>query len=182
MPTDRTFDALLAATIKAAKTDPDIARRLRLWAADCAAHVLHLFERKRPGDDRPRRAIEAARAGAADANNSAKAADWTVFATRASWTAQAADTLAGRGIDNDASWIAAQSAAWAACAAGAADAAAAAIQASRVVRARVFDTLANDDADTRSLGLSWQHARLVARLSDPEPEDWPLDAGQETAP
>src|ERR671917_2467402 len=38
--------------------------RLALWAADCAEHVLHLFEQERPGDDRPRRAIELARAWA----------------------------------------------------------------------------------------------------------------------
>ena len=35
---------------------------LAIWAADCAQHVLHLFEEKRPNDDRPRRAIEFARA------------------------------------------------------------------------------------------------------------------------
>ena len=35
---------------------------LALWAADCAEHVLDLFERVRPGDDRPRHAIELARA------------------------------------------------------------------------------------------------------------------------
>jgi len=35
---------------------------LALWAADCAEHVLGLFERERPGDLRPRQAIEAARA------------------------------------------------------------------------------------------------------------------------
>ena len=35
---------------------------LALWAADCAQHVLHLFEEMQPGDDRPRRAIEQARA------------------------------------------------------------------------------------------------------------------------
>lgn len=34
---------------------------LAFWAADCAEHVLHFFERERPGDDRPRRAIELAR-------------------------------------------------------------------------------------------------------------------------
>ena len=39
-------------------------QRLALWAADCAEHVLHHFERARPGDDRPRRAIELARAWA----------------------------------------------------------------------------------------------------------------------
>lgn len=35
---------------------------LALWAADCAEHVLHHFERARSDDDRPRRAIDATRA------------------------------------------------------------------------------------------------------------------------
>jgi len=39
-------------------------RLLALWAADCAEHVLHTFEQVRPGDDRPRQAIERARAWA----------------------------------------------------------------------------------------------------------------------
>lgn len=39
-------------------------RLLAEWAADCAEHVLHLFEEERPGDDRPRNAIEQARAWA----------------------------------------------------------------------------------------------------------------------
>jgi immunity protein 5 of polymorphic toxin system len=34
---------------------------LAIWAADCADHVLHLFEAERPGDDRPRRANEMVR-------------------------------------------------------------------------------------------------------------------------
>lgn len=34
---------------------------LALWAADCAEHVLPLFESERPADVRPRQAIEAAR-------------------------------------------------------------------------------------------------------------------------
>ena len=37
---------------------------LAIWAADCAEHVLHLFEEMQPNDDRPRRAIELARAWA----------------------------------------------------------------------------------------------------------------------
>lgn len=37
-------------------------RLLALWAADCAEHVLPLFEEERPADDRPRRAIDLARA------------------------------------------------------------------------------------------------------------------------
>ncbi len=37
---------------------------LAIWAADCAEHVLPLFEQARPGDDRPRKAIGLARAWA----------------------------------------------------------------------------------------------------------------------
>ncbi len=39
-------------------------RLLAVWAADCAQHVLHLFEEARPNDERPRRAIVLARAWA----------------------------------------------------------------------------------------------------------------------
>jgi hypothetical protein len=51
-------------------------RRLAAWAADCAEHVLPLFE-KHSSDDQPRRAINAARAwargeiGVGDARNAA---------------------------------------------------------------------------------------------------------------
>lgn len=37
---------------------------LATWAADCAEHVLPAFERHHPWDDRPRKAIEGARAWA----------------------------------------------------------------------------------------------------------------------
>ncbi len=37
---------------------------LALWAAACAEHVVDLFESARPGDDRPRQAVEHARAWA----------------------------------------------------------------------------------------------------------------------
>lgn len=36
-------------------------RLLALWAADCAQHVLHLFEETQPNDVRPRLAIESIR-------------------------------------------------------------------------------------------------------------------------
>lgn len=39
-------------------------RLLAMWAADCAQHVLPWFEQAQPDDDRPHRAIEAARAWA----------------------------------------------------------------------------------------------------------------------
>jgi hypothetical protein len=42
-------------------TDADH-RLLAAWAADCAEHVLPLFEAARPDDDRPRLALEALRA------------------------------------------------------------------------------------------------------------------------
>jgi len=44
----------------------DLARHhaLAAWAADCAAHVLSLFTRAHPDDDRPRLAVDAARAWA----------------------------------------------------------------------------------------------------------------------
>lgn len=37
---------------------------LALWAAECAEHVLHLFEAEQPADPRPRDAIDAARSWA----------------------------------------------------------------------------------------------------------------------
>ena len=36
-------------------------RTARLFAADCAEHILHIFETEYPDDDRPRNAIQAAR-------------------------------------------------------------------------------------------------------------------------
>src|SRR5512133_3108283 len=39
---------------------------LARWAADCAEHVLPFFEENHPGDDRPRKAIEACRRWVAD--------------------------------------------------------------------------------------------------------------------
>lgn len=37
---------------------------LAVWAADCAEHVLHLFEAEQPDDPRPRRTIASTRAWA----------------------------------------------------------------------------------------------------------------------
>lgn len=53
-------DLVLVASAMA-RSEKDIMRRLLLWSADCAAHVLHLFEDERPQDDRARLAIVAAR-------------------------------------------------------------------------------------------------------------------------
>lgn len=46
------------------KIDENEHKLLTLWAADCAEHVLFLFEDYYPNDDRPRNAITAARSWA----------------------------------------------------------------------------------------------------------------------
>jgi hypothetical protein len=50
-------------TIRRGGTLTDLNHQLlALWAADCAEHVLHLFESVQPSDPRPRQAIEQTRA------------------------------------------------------------------------------------------------------------------------
>ena len=51
-----------------ASDDGDLARKLSIF---CAEHVLPIFEAKYPDDDRPRKAIEAAKMGHRDAANAA---------------------------------------------------------------------------------------------------------------
>ena len=45
----------------------EVHRLLALWASTCAEHVLDLFEAARPGDERPRQAIDLGRAWASGA-------------------------------------------------------------------------------------------------------------------
>ena len=74
----------------------------RLYAADCAERVLPIFEKEHPSDDRPRKAIEVARAFArGEIDDAARAAAWAA--------ARAAASDAAR----DAAWAAASDAAWA---------------------------------------------------------------------
>jgi hypothetical protein len=62
LPTVR--DPRLVTVRRGGSLEDDDHRLLGVWAADCAQHVLHHFERARPGDDRPRRAISMGRAWA----------------------------------------------------------------------------------------------------------------------
>lgn len=71
-------------------------RTARLFACDCAEHVLHLFEARYPDDARPRQAIEVARR---HANGKATDADLA-----------AAEVAAGAAAQ-DAAWVAAEAAA-----------------------------------------------------------------------
>lgn len=125
-----TFEDLVWAASAKAKTDPDIERRVRLWLADCAAHVLHIYEKDYPTDPRIRDAIIAARQFA---RGKTMAAAWDT--ARAAAMAAAWDTAMAAAMA--AAWDAAGVAAWAA-------------------------------------EEKWQLDRLVAWLSDPEPQDWPL--------
>jgi len=97
-------------------------RTALLFAADCAAHVLHLFEVQYPDDQRPRLAIIAARQYAlGEIDAAARAAAWAAAGAAAR---DAAGAAAG-----DAAWAAAGDAAWAAAWAAARDAAWAAARA-----------------------------------------------------
>ncbi len=57
----RVRDPRLVPSAAAGPWPMSIHRRLALWAAACADHVLDLFERARPDESRPLQAIEHAR-------------------------------------------------------------------------------------------------------------------------
>ena len=82
-------------------------RTARLFAADCAEHVLPIFEKKHPGDSRPRDAIAVARRFA---NGEATRKELDA-ARAAAWAAARAAAWAAAG---DAAGAAAGAAAWAA--------------------------------------------------------------------
>ena len=99
----------------------NIEYELRMFAADCAEHVLYLFERDYPNDNRPRKAIEAARAFAngeidalarAAAWDAARAAAWGAVGAAAWAAARAAAWDAAGGAVGAAAWDAARAAAW----------------------------------------------------------------------
>ena len=145
-----TFGDLVWAASAVARNNPDVERRLRLWMADCAARVLHIYE-KTETSAAPREAIIATRqfargeisAAARDAARAAASAAARAAASAAAWAAASAAAWA-------AAWDAARAAAWAAAWA-ARDAASAAEEA-------------------------WQFDRLILWLGESEPEDWPLPA------
>lgn len=98
-------------------------RTAQLFAADCAEDVLHLYERDYPNDDRPRRAIQAARDFAEGrvseaATAAARAAAWVAARAAARDAAWDAAWVAARAAARDAAWNtardAASAAAWAA--------------------------------------------------------------------
>jgi len=123
---------------------------LRLWAADCAERVQHIWLAKYPNDQRPAEAIKAARQ-----------------------FARGEITAAARDAAGDAAWDAAW-AAWAAGAAGAARAAAGAAGSAGDAAGAAGDAAgaAGDAGDARAAEEKWQTDRLIAYLNDEVTEDW----------
>jgi hypothetical protein len=112
------------------KIEPWNEKTACLFAADCAEHVLPIFERKHPKDQRPRLAIKAARDFA---NGKIDAAAWAAARDAAGDAARDAAGAAAR----DAAWDAARDAAGAAARAAAGAAAGAAAWAA--ARAAAWD-------------------------------------------
>jgi hypothetical protein len=131
-------------------------RTLRHFAADCAEQVLPIFERERPDDDRPRKAITAARDFAdgkisAAARAAARAAAWDAAGDAAGIAARVAARAAARAAAGAAAWDAAGDAAG--------DAARAA------ARAAAWDA-AGDGA------RAWQADRLLVHVGGLNPADF----------
>jgi hypothetical protein len=127
-------------------------RRLAMWAADCAEHVLDQFERMRPGDDRPRRAIELAWAWARGE------VTMTQARTAAGHANGAASDLSGAA--RHAAYAAAQAAAVAHVAAHELGAAAYAITAARAAAPE------GDGESAGRLECRWQRDRLPEEIRD----------------
>lgn len=126
--------------------------RLATWAADCAEHVLHLFEEVRPIDDRPRRAIELARAWARGE------VSMTESRTAAGHANAAARDL--RGAPRHAAYAAGQAAAVAHVAAHELGAAAYAIRAAQAAAPPEESAVAGRDE------CRWQRAHLPEAIRD----------------
>ena len=125
---------------------------LAVWAADCAQHVLHFFENMQPGDDRPRHAIELARAWARG----------EITMTQARNAAGAANAAARvmSGAARNAAYAAGQAAAVAHVAAHELGAAAYAIRAARAAA----DESERDEAGR--LECQWQRENLPREIRE----------------
>ena len=82
-------------------------KEIRLFAADCAEMVLPIYEKEYPDDDRPRKAIQAAR----DYANELISVEQLAAARDAAVAAWAAAWAAARDAARDAAWAAARDAA-----------------------------------------------------------------------
>ena len=125
---------------------------LAVWAADCAQHVLHFFEDIQPNDDRPRRAIELARAWARG--------EITMMQARAAGGHAMGAARELRGAAREAAYAAGQAAVVAHVAAHELGAAAYAIKAARSA------ALASKADEAGRLECEWQRAQLPIEIRD----------------
>jgi hypothetical protein len=128
-------------------------RLLAMWAADCAEHVLHHFERARPDDDRPRRAIDLGRAWARGE------IPWAEARTAAGHANAAARDL--RGAARHAAYAAGQAAAVGHVAAHELGAAAYAVRAARAAAAPDDESVAAGRRECQ-----WQRDKLPDEIRD----------------
>jgi hypothetical protein len=126
--------------------------RLAIWAADCAAHVLHHFEQARPADDRPRHAIALGRAWAQGE------VTWWEARTAAGHANAAARDL--RGAARHAAYAAGQAAAVGHVAAHELGAAAYAIRAAQAAAA------SDERAAAGRAECRWQRAQLPPEIRE----------------
>ncbi len=133
---------------------------LAIWAADCAEHVLHLFEAERPQDGRPRRAIDLGRAWARGE------VTMTEARTAAGHANGAARDL--RGAARHAAYAAGQAAAVGHVAAHELGAAAYAIRAAQAAAQAAAAQAARQDEreDAGRLECAWQRAQLPLPIRD----------------
>jgi hypothetical protein len=127
-------------------------RLLAMWAADCAEHVLTHFEQARPGDDRPRRAIDLGRAWARG-----EITWWEARAAGGHANAAARDL---RGAARHAAYAAGQAAAGGHVAAPELGAAAYAVRAARAAAPEGEGEMAG------SAECRWQRAQLPHEIRD----------------
>jgi len=125
---------------------------LAIWAADCAEHVLYFFEQVQPDDDRPRRAIECARAWARGE------VTMTQSRTAAGHAMGAARPL--KGAAREAAYAAGQAAAVAHVAAHELGAAAYAIRAARAAAPEA------ERIEAGRLECQWQRAQLPDQIRE----------------
>jgi|GEM_PF-7065000 len=132
-----------------------------LWKADCAARSLHIFQKTYPSESGPAEAIKAARAFARGAigESTFRAAQTAAHATarRLSW--------------NTAAWFAAM----------VATCSEPLVYAVIATGKTVAGVIQYQDNAVMAREAHWQVERLIARMSDNEPEDWPLDWPGEVA-
>ncbi|XWN29713.1 MAG: hypothetical protein ROR55_19745 [Devosia sp.] len=163
-----TLDDLIWGATAAANSDEGVDRRLRMWMADCAARILHLYERQHPGDMRPRDAIVGARRFAnGEIDDTTSFAFGADCAAKASWGAARDAALAAWCAGNDANWTSRD----------AARAVAVDIETGAETGAETDEALQAAYKAERE----WQMERLIVWLSENEPEPYPLPGRQEVA-